>query len=96
MRFRVWSAMTAVIPEGEHLERVMQRLRDGLCLICDAHPNPYRRGLCPKCERKFRLAKMKIPSRMRRAWEDQLIREGKVLDKGLASKLLNPFVAIGG
>jgi len=81
-------------PEGEVLERVTQKLHDGQCLVCDAKPPRPRRGLCPKCERLFRIAKSRVPKRAQAEWEAGLIRAGKVLAPNQVSSIMrpNPFV----
>jgi hypothetical protein len=83
--------MEPVAPEGETFDRVLQRVKDGQCLTCDAKPKQLRRGLCDTCEKKFRAMKKRVrPAKLRKAWVERQIRAGKVLDAYQIRQLLNP------
>lgn len=72
-------------------ERVRDRVRKGVCLVCES-PSA-RRGLCTRHYQVLQRKLRSLPRRSRASHEIHLIKEGKVLAVNQVREILadNPF-----
>lgn len=78
-------------PKRTVLKHIEQRVAANCCLHCDEEV--FRRGLCPHHHHKFRMTLLNKPAAQRGTWEQEQIREGRILPPGYARQLTteNPF-----
>lgn len=72
-------------------ERVRERVKQGLCLLCES---PLaRRGLCTRHYQVFQRKLRSIPRSTRATFEIRMIREGKILAVNQVREIMaeNPF-----
>lgn len=78
-------------PKRTIRKQVEERASTHLCLHCNEPV--FRRGLCPHHHHKFRMKLLSKPAAERGTWEQEQIREGKILPPGFVRQLGvdNPF-----
>lgn len=72
-----WLAMASVIADKKFRQAIVDKVHSGECLCCKK--KAARRGLCQSCYRFFVIALTKLPVARRTAFEERMIREGKIL-----------------
>jgi hypothetical protein len=86
-----WLSMAGVIAAKKLRPEIVARVVRGQCLCC--HRKAARRGLCQSCYRFFVLAMAKLPTTKRPGFEEDQIRDGKILAVGQVKEIRypNPF-----
>jgi hypothetical protein len=72
-----WLAMANVIADKKYRQGIVDKVHTNECLCCKK--KAARRGLCQSCYRFFVIALTKLPVARRTAFEERMIREGKIL-----------------
>jgi NAD(P)H-hydrate repair Nnr-like enzyme with NAD(P)H-hydrate epimerase domain len=73
-----WLAMADVTAKSRIAKQINDKAKDDVCLICGKAANGSR-GLCTADYLKFYRTMMALPKKERIAFEEEQIREGRVL-----------------
>jgi hypothetical protein len=84
-----WLAMAEVTAKRTIAKAVEGKVLGRKCLVCGEKANGNR-GLCTADYLRFTRAMSSIPVRERAAFEEQQIKEGRILAAGAARKIRNP------
>lgn len=85
-------SMTGTVTAKKSLvDRVRERVRSGICLVCES-PSA-RRGLCTRHYQVFQRKLRSLPRSSRAGFEIKLIKEGKILAVNQVREIMadNPF-----
>jgi hypothetical protein len=88
-----WLSMTDTRAKRSKEKEVEDRVRSGKCLLCESSDN-NRRGLCMAHYQMFLRTRDALPKAERIAFEEEQIKEGRILAIGQIREIRspNPFV----
>lgn len=88
---RLISMSGTITAKRSLVDRVHDRVKQGLCLVCEEHG--ARRGLCTRHYQMWQRKQRSLPRNARAAFEVRLIRAGKLLGVNQVREIKadNPF-----